>query len=102
MVRKRMPWIWCVVVLAAVCGTATLLVKKAWGDSDDIPSLQEAVENDQGFEGTDEYDPAGEDHTNLPQKPPRLRILPPEQPEAVSPRAWRVTASQAETPVERR
>src|SRR3989442_9083021 len=39
-VRPRMRWIWSVLVLAAVCGTATLLVKKTWWDSDDIPSLQ--------------------------------------------------------------
>ncbi len=101
MVRKRMRWIWCVVVLAAVCGTATFLVKKAWWDSDDIPSLQEVVENDQGFEGTDEYDPAGDDHTNLPEKAPRIRILPAEEPEGVAPWEWSGSASQAETPVDR-
>jgi len=87
MVRKRMPWIWCVVVLAAVCGTATFLVKKAWWDSDDIPSLQEAVENDQGFEGTDEYDPAGDDHTNLPEKAPRVQVLPAGESEGSAPKA---------------
>jgi len=76
MVRTRMRWIWCVLVLAAVCGTATFLVKKAWWDSDDIPSLQEAVANDWGFEGTDEYDPLSDDHTNLPEKAPRVQVLP--------------------------
>src|SRR5260370_10845366 len=87
MVRKRMPWIWCVVVLAAVCGTATFLVKKAWWDSDDIPSLQEAVENDQGFEGTDEYDPAGDDHTNLPEKAARVQERPAGESEGNAPKA---------------
>jgi len=76
MMRRRMRWIWCVVVLAAVCGTATLLVKKAWWDSDDIPSLQEAVANDEGFEGTDEYDPVGDDRTNLLEKSARVQVLP--------------------------
>jgi hypothetical protein len=79
MMRRRMRWIWCVVVLAVVCGTATLLVKKTWWDSDDIPSLREAIANDHGFEGTDEYDPLSDDHTNLPEKAPRVQILPAEE-----------------------
>ena len=76
MMRKRMGWIWCALVLATVCGTATLLVKKTWWDSDDIPSLQEAIANDQGFEGTDEYDPVNDDHTNLPNRAERVQVLP--------------------------
>src|SRR6266403_1228524 len=79
MMRRRMRWIWGVLVLAAVCGTATVLVKKTWWDSDDIPSLQEAIANDQGFEGTDEYDPVGDDHTNLSEKSPRAQVLPAEE-----------------------
>jgi hypothetical protein len=87
MMRQRMRWIWCVLVLAAVCGTATLLVKKAWWDSDDIPSLQEAIANDQGFEGTDEYDPVGDDHTNLPDKSARAQVLPAEESGTSAPEA---------------
>ncbi|HTC79491.1 MAG TPA: 6-pyruvoyl-tetrahydropterin synthase-related protein [Terriglobales bacterium] len=79
MMRQRVRWIWFALVLIAVCGTATVLVKKTWWDSDDIPSLQEAVANDQGFEGTDEYDPVGDDHTNLPEKSARVQILPAEE-----------------------
>src|SRR5260370_38252908 len=29
-----------------------------------------------GFEGTDEYDPVGDDHTDLVQKDPRAKFLP--------------------------
>jgi hypothetical protein len=79
MTRKRMRWIWFVVLLVAVSGTATLLVKKAWWDSDDIPSIQEAIANDQGFEGTDEYDPMNDEYTNLPQKAARVQVLPAEE-----------------------
>jgi uncharacterized membrane protein len=70
--RKRM-WIASVMVVAA--STATFLVQKTWWDSDDIPSLRAAIANGQGFEGTDEYDPLGDDHYNLPEKAPRVKIL---------------------------
>ncbi|HYW98308.1 MAG TPA: 6-pyruvoyl-tetrahydropterin synthase-related protein [Candidatus Elarobacter sp.] len=87
MMRQRMRWIWFALVLIAVCGTATVLVKKTWWDSDDIPSLQEAVANDQGFEGTDEYDPVGDDHTNLPEKSARVQVLPAEESGGRAPQA---------------
>src|SRR5260370_33240565 len=76
--RRQRGWIWAwgAVVLVVIGGTATLLVQKAWGDSEDIPVLREAIAHDQGFEGTDEYDPVGDDHYNLPEKAPRGQDLP--------------------------
>jgi hypothetical protein len=76
--RRRAAWIWCAVAAVAVTGTGVFLVQKAWWDSDDIPSLQDAIADGQGFEGTDEYDPAGDDHYNLPQNAPQLQVLPAE------------------------
>src|SRR5215472_6707535 len=76
--RWRPGWVWAVVLVIASVGTAVRLVHRAWWDSDDIPSLQEAVVQGQGFDGTDEYDPAKDDHTNLPGKAPPLQILPPQ------------------------
>src|SRR5207245_3734484 len=70
-VRGRMRWIWILVIIFVASGTATFLVRNTWWDSDDIPSLRDAIENDQGFEGTDEYDPVGDDHTNLPEQAQR-------------------------------
>ena len=84
--RRRIGWTWAVVVTIAVAGTGVFLVHKAWWDSDDIPSLQDAIANGQGFEGTDEYDPAGDDHYNLPQNAPRVQILPPEDPQEPAPK----------------
>jgi len=85
--RRRSGWIWVAAVLIAVSGTGSYLVHKTWWDSDDIPSLQEGIANDQGFDGTDEYDPAGDDHYNLPEKPPAVKILPAEGSEGSAPAA---------------
>jgi hypothetical protein len=83
----RKKWIWIAAVILVTAGTATFLVKNAWWDSDDIPSLRESIANDHGFEGTDEYDPLGDDHYNLPEKAPRFEILPAEETSATTPQA---------------
>jgi hypothetical protein len=85
--RKRSGWAWGAAVLIAVGGTATFLVHKAWWDSEDIPSLQDGIANDQGFDGTDEYDPVGDDHYNLREKAARVQILPAEESEGHAPAA---------------
>jgi hypothetical protein len=41
-----------------------------------MPTLQAAIREGTGFEGADEYDPAGDDHANLPQTQPRAVLLP--------------------------
>jgi hypothetical protein len=85
--HRRTRWIWAAVAVFAVGGTAVFLIQKAWWDSEDVPVLQEAIANSQGFEGTDEYDPAGDDHTNLPQKAARVQILPHDPREKSAPEA---------------
>jgi len=87
MARRRVGWIWGVSVLLVSAGTATFLVQKAWWDSDDIPSLQDAIASGQGFEGTDEYDPATDDRYNLPQKAPRFDVLPADEAGGAPPKA---------------
>jgi len=68
---------WALLVLAgmAIFGTAHYLVKNAWWDTEDMPDLEEAMNHGTGFEGTDEYDPVGDDRTHLPQKQPRAMLL---------------------------
>jgi tryptophan-rich sensory protein len=85
--RRRMLWIWGPAVIVVLGGIASFLVRSTWWDSEDIPVLQEALANDQGFEGTDEYDPAGDDHYNLPEKAPRVQILPADDSEVSAPKA---------------
>ena len=85
--RWRPGWVWAVVVVIASAGTAEFLIHKAWWDTDDIPDLQEAISSGNGFDGTDEYDPATDDHTDLPAKAAPLRILTWESAEAMAPSA---------------
>lgn len=74
--RWRPGWVWAMVVFIAATSAAAFLVHKAWWDSDDIPTLQQAISSGKGFEGTDEYDPANDDHTDLPAKAPPVQSLP--------------------------
>ena len=105
MARRRGPWVGSAIAAAVLAagGTATFLVHRAWWDTDDIPAVQEAIANDQGFEGNDEYDPVGDDHYNLPQKAPRAEILPIGKSGPLVPRAeihmGRWTAEQREMSV---
>src|SRR6266436_6291437 len=80
MSRRRAGWILGAAVIVVSAATGAFLVQQTWWDSDEIPSLREAIANDQGFEGTDEYDPVDDDHTNLPEKAPRVAILPDDEP----------------------
>jgi len=63
-------------LVAVLAGAAALMVRRTWWDTEDIPVLLEAIQNDEGFEGVDEYDPAGDDHTELPEKSARVVPLP--------------------------
>jgi hypothetical protein len=73
--RGRMRWAWMLFAALAIVGSAHYLVKHAWWDTEDMPTLQAAIQNGNGFEGTDEYDPAGDDHGDLPQKLPRAFLV---------------------------
>jgi hypothetical protein len=64
------------VLLAVLACTATYMVRHTWWDSEDVPVLLEALQNDEGFEGVDEYDPLGDDHSLLPEKSERVTIVP--------------------------
>jgi hypothetical protein len=77
-VSRRLSWLMAALVLAILGGTGVFLGKQGWWDGEDIPALQAAIEKDDGFDGTDEYDPLSDDHYNLPAKAPLVRMLPPD------------------------
>jgi hypothetical protein len=62
-------------VLAILACTATYMVRHTWWDSEDVPVLLEALQNHEGFEGVDEYDPLGDDHSLLPEKSERVTVM---------------------------
>jgi hypothetical protein len=73
---RRRGWIWAVVVFALLGGGAVSLVQSSWWDTDDIPVLRQAIADGQGFEGTDEYDPLSDDHTNITAvKSPEAQVM---------------------------
>jgi len=78
-VRSRRRWIWIATTTVVLVTAGVFFVRHTWWDADDVPALQFAVANGQGFEGTDEYDPIGDDHYNLPTKgmqPPAVVLSP--------------------------
>ena len=85
--RRRAQWMWILLVVVVAGGTAAFLVRNTWWDPDEIPTMREAIADDQGFEGTDEYDPVDDDRTNLPGRAPRAQILPADESEGSAPKA---------------
>jgi len=73
--HSRLRWTWVVMILAVSAGSAVFLVHHAWWDSEDIPSIQAAIRDGRGFDGTDEYDPRGDDHYDLPESAPVYHFL---------------------------
>ena len=81
--RCRLRWLWIAATLALLSSTAIFLVQHTWWDDEDFPTLRASIASGEGFDGTDEYDPIGDDHYNLPARAPRAQVLPPsEEPES--------------------
>jgi hypothetical protein len=66
----------CIVITLSVSAlTGVYLAKHTWWEPDEMPTLVSLLASGKGFEGTDEYDPAGDDHTDLPTAAPHARVL---------------------------
>jgi uncharacterized membrane protein len=72
--RKRFA-MWVLAFLLLTVPLATLFLQNGWWDPDEMPTLEAMVTDGTGFEGTDEYDPLGDDHQDLPAKAPLAKVL---------------------------
>ena len=85
--QKRWRWAWFALLLLLSIPLAHFLVNNTWWDPDEVPTLQAAITDETGFDGTDEYDPLGDDHLDLPPDAPPTKILPAEPEETRAPEA---------------
>lgn len=74
--KPRFRWLWPSAAAVLLVGTGVFLVRHTWWDDEEFTTLRAALASGEGFDGTDEYDPLGDDHYNLPQHAPRARVLP--------------------------
>lgn len=72
--RRAMVFSWIALLLIATL-TGAYLVKHTWWDTEDVNTVKEAMDSKVGFEGTDEYDPLGDDHTDVPQNQPETKVI---------------------------
>jgi hypothetical protein len=84
---KRRGWLWFVVILVLTLPLASLLVENSWWDADEMPTQRDAISSGHGFDGTDEYDPLGDDHSDLPLNAPLASVLPAGPPNSSGPQA---------------
>lgn len=69
---RALAWIALALVLAL---TGAFLVRHSWWDTEDVSSVKEGLDSGAGFEGTDEYDPLGDDHTDIPKNQPQAKVI---------------------------
>lgn len=83
-VERRRGWIWFAVILALTVPLASFLVNNTWWDEDEMPTMRDGIVSGTGFDGTDEYDPLGDDHLDLPLDAPLAKVLPSEPEESAA------------------
>lgn len=69
-------WLLFVVLAVVSLPLGHFLVSNGWWDTDEMPTQYAAIERGTGFDGTDEYDPMGDDHSDLPVSAPLVKVLP--------------------------
>jgi hypothetical protein len=65
--RKRVIWLCLFGVLVL---TAVAIASDAWWDSADVPQMSDMIHSGHGYQGTDEYAPAGSNPYDLPGEVP--------------------------------
>jgi hypothetical protein len=66
---RRLSWTLTVVAFVAIGATATTIIRDAYWDDEDVPSIATAISSHRGYEGTDEYAPIGLTRLDLPGNP---------------------------------
>jgi uncharacterized protein (TIGR03382 family) len=77
---RRLSWTVTVVAFVAISATAATIIRNAYWDDRDVPSIAVAIASRGGYEGTDEYAPIGLTRLELPGNPDDT-----ERPAGVSP-----------------
>lgn len=85
--ERRRGWLWFAAVLLLILPLANFLIANTWWDPDEMSIQHGAITSGRGFDGTDEYDPIGDDHLDLPVDAPLAKILPADSAETSVPRA---------------
>lgn len=91
--ERRRGWIAFVLLLVLTFPLALFLINNGWWDPDEVPTMRVATTDGSGFDGTDEYDPVGDDHLDLPLNAPLVKQLP-DSPDGVSSPQARVQVQQ--------
>jgi hypothetical protein len=73
--ERRRGWLAVLLILVLSVPVAIFLVNDGWWDTDEMPDQKAAITNNIGFDGTDEYDPVGDDHQDLPAKVPEVKVV---------------------------
>ncbi len=77
---RQLSWALTAVGFMAIAATAVTIVRDAYWDDQDVPSIAAAIASRRGYEGTDEYAPIGLTRLDLPGNPDDT-----ERPASVSP-----------------
>jgi 6-pyruvoyl-tetrahydropterin synthase related domain len=86
-IEKRRGWLWFAALLVLTVPLAVFLVENTWWDQDEMPTQHEALTTGQGFDGTDEYDPLDDSHSDLPLNAPLATVLPADPAQSAAPQA---------------
>jgi len=84
--ETRRAWRWFAVLLVLTVPMAYFQVQNTWWDEDEMPTLRDALSSGHGFDGTDEYDPLGDDHLDLPLNAPLAAVVPPDSEDSPLPK----------------
>jgi hypothetical protein len=84
-VERHRGWICFAVVLLLTVPLAQFLATNTWWDEDEMSTLRDAIDSGHGFDGTDEYDPVGDDHLDLPLNAPLAKALPADSADTAAP-----------------